>query len=99
MRELALYGRQSPKVDRDETMLKLTSPFDRVIPTAKANTLLYFSMITFSSVGYGGIVPVNPDLRITAALESMVGISMSPRVARLVSSFRPKIRRVSGNEA
>ena len=80
-------------------MLKLTSPFDRVIRLRRQILCCILSMITFSSVGYGGIVPVNPDLRITAALESMVGISMSPRVARLVSSFRPKIRRVSGNEA
>ena len=55
----------------------------------KSGTLLYFSMITLSSVGYGGIVPVNPYVRLTAALESMIGIFyIAVVVARLVSSYR-----------
>ncbi|MGA9585954.1 MAG: potassium channel family protein [Terracidiphilus sp.] len=77
----------------------LESPFNQVIPAWKTSTLLYFSMITLSSVGYGGVVPVNPYLRITAALESMVGIFyVAVVVARLVSSYRPKVGRISGNE-
>jgi hypothetical protein len=75
-------------------------PFNQVIPPWKTSTLLYFSMITLSSVGYGGIVPVNPYLRIAAALESMVGIFyVAVVVARLVSSYRPKVSRISGSEA
>jgi hypothetical protein len=67
----------------------LESPFNQVIPPWKTSTLMYFSMITLSSVGYGGIVPVNPYLRIIAALESMVGIFyVAVIVARLVSSYR-----------
>ena len=78
----------------------LESPFNQVIPAWKTSTLLYFSMITLTSVGYGGIVPINPYLRITAALETMIGIFyVAVVVARLVSSYRPRIRRVSGNEA
>jgi hypothetical protein len=78
----------------------LASPFNQVIPAWKTSTLLYFSMITISSLGYGGIVPINPYLRITSALESMVGIFyVAVVVARLVSSYRPKISRISGNEA
>ena len=46
-------------------------------------------MITLSSVGYGGIVPVNPYLRLICALESMAGIFyVAVVVARLVSSYR-----------
>jgi Ion channel len=57
---------------------------------SQSSTLLYFSMITLSSVGYGGIVPVNPYVRFTAALESMIGIFyIAVVVARLVSSYRP----------
>ncbi len=78
----------------------LASPFNQVIPAWKTSTLLYFSMITISSLGYGVIVPINPYLRITSALESVVGIFyVAVVVARLVSSSRPKISRISGNEA
>ena len=48
-------------------------------------------MITLSSVGYGGIVPVNPYVRFVAALESMTGIFyVAVVVARFVSSYRPR---------
>lgn len=68
-------------------------PFNQVIPESQIGTLLYFSMITLSSVGYGGILPINPFLRIVAALESMTGIFfVAVVVARLVSSYRPKPR-------
>jgi hypothetical protein len=68
----------------------LDNPFNQIIPPSQSSTLLYFSMITLSSVGYGGIVPVNPYVRFTAALESMIGIFyIAVVVARLVSSYRP----------
>jgi hypothetical protein len=70
----------------------LLNPFNQVVQPWKASTLLYFSMITLSSVGYGGIVPVNPYFRLVAALESMIGIFyIAVVVARLVSSYRPRI--------
>ena len=72
----------------------LQNPFNQVIPPWKISTLLYFSMITLSSVGYGGIVPVNPYLRLFAALESMIGIFyVAVVVARLVSAYRPRFSR------
>ena len=68
----------------------LPNPFNQVIPESQSGTLLYFSMITLSGVGYGGIVPVNPYVRLVAALESMAGIFyIAVVVARLVSSYRP----------
>jgi hypothetical protein len=80
--------------------MHLESPFNQVIPASKTSTLLYFSMITLSSVGYGGIVPVNPYLRITAALESMIGIFyVAVVVARLVSAYRPRTSTIITNEA
>ena len=63
--------------------------FNQIILPSQSGTLLYFSMVTLTSVGYGGIVPVNPYV-LVAALESMSGIFfVAIVVARLVSSYRP----------
>jgi hypothetical protein len=68
----------------------IANPFNQIIPENHSGTLLYFSMITLSSVGYGGIIPVNPYVRLIAALESMTGIFyIAVVVARLVSAYRP----------
>ena len=65
--------------------------FNQVIPYTQNGTLLYFSMVTLTSVGYGGIVPVNPYVRNVAALESMSGIFFVAVVmARLVSAHTPR---------
>ncbi len=64
------------------------NPFNLPIPSTQGATFLYFSMITLSGVGYGDILPVNPYIRIVAALESMTGIFyVAVVVARLVSSY------------
>jgi voltage-gated potassium channel len=64
--------------------------FNQIILPSQSGTLLYFSMVTLTSVGYGGIVPVNPYVHVVAALESMSGIFfVAIVVARLVSSYRP----------
>ncbi len=68
--------------------------FNQTIPSTQAGTFLYFSMVTLTSVGYGGIAPLNPFVRIVAALESMSGIFfVAVVVARLVSTYRPKSAR------
>jgi ion channel len=65
--------------------------FNQVIPSTQSGTFLYFSMVTLTSVGYGGIVPVNPYVRMVAAFESMSGIFfIAVVVARLVSSYSPR---------
>jgi hypothetical protein len=65
--------------------------FNQIIPYTQNATLLYFSMVTLTSVGYGGIVPVNPYVRNVAALESMSGIFfVAVVVARLVSAHTPR---------
>jgi hypothetical protein len=74
--------------------------FNQTIPSTQLGTFLYFSMITLTSVGYGGIVPLNPFVRIVAALESMSGIFfIAVVVARLVSSYRPRATRQDGSPA
>jgi voltage-gated potassium channel len=66
------------------------NPFNQPIPETHNGTLLYFSMVTLSGVGYGGIAPLNPYIRIVAALETMAGIFyIAVVVARLVSAYRP----------
>jgi len=47
-------------------------------------------MVTISSVGYGFIAAVNPDVRMVAAFESVTGLLYIAvgGVARLVSSYR-----------
>jgi hypothetical protein len=61
--------------------------FNQTIAPAQSGTLLYFSMITLSSVGYGGILPINPYIRLIAALESMIGIFyIAVVVSRLVAA-------------
>jgi len=51
--------------------------------------LLYFSLITLSTIGYGDIVPLSGVARILAALEGMTGVLyIAITVAVLVSRFR-----------
>jgi hypothetical protein len=52
-------------------------------------TLLYFSLETLTTLGYGDIVPVHPVARIFAGLESATGLLyIAITVARLVSGYQ-----------
>ena len=48
----------------------IANPFNQVISEDRIGTLMYFSMITLSGVGYGGIIPINPYVRLVAALRT-----------------------------
>jgi hypothetical protein len=51
--------------------------------------LLYFSLITLSTIGYGDIVPLSGEARILAALEGVTGVLyIAITVALLVGRFR-----------
>ena len=51
--------------------------------------LLYFSLITLSTIGYGDIVPLSGEARILAALEGVTGVLyIAITVALLVSRFQ-----------
>ncbi len=51
--------------------------------------LLYFSLATLSTIGYGDIVPVHPEVRMLAALEGVAGVLfIAITVSILVSGFR-----------
>ncbi len=52
--------------------------------------LLYFSLVTLSTVGYGDVVPLQGEVRILAALEGITGVLyVAITVALLVSAYRP----------
>jgi len=53
------------------------------------SVLMYFSLCTLTTVGYGDIVPLTPVSRMFAALESSVGVLyIAITVARLVSAYQ-----------
>jgi Ion channel len=53
--------------------------------------LLYFSLITLSTIGYGDVVPVRGEARMLAALEGIAGVLyIAITVALLVSAYRPQ---------
>jgi len=62
------------------------------VMTDRSTELLYFSLITLSTVGYGDVVPVNPEVRMLAALEGIIGVLyVAIMVALLVSSYKRPI--------
>ncbi len=52
-------------------------------------SLMYFSVVTLTTLGYGDIVPVTPVARMLAALEAATGVLyMAITVARLVAAYQ-----------
>lgn len=65
----------------------LTDPFETPAHTAPGGyNLIYFSLVTLTSTGYGDIVPVQPIARCLANLEAVIG-QLFPAIvlARLVT--------------
>jgi hypothetical protein len=53
--------------------------------------LLYFSLVTLSTIGYGDVVPLRGEVHILAALEGLAGVLyIAITVALLVSAYRPR---------
>ena len=58
-------------------------------PADRQTELLYFSLVTLSTIGYGDIVPLSGEARILAALEGVTGVLyIAITVALLVARFR-----------
>jgi len=58
-------------------------------PGDRQTELLYFSLVTLSTIGYGDIVPLSGEARILAALEGVTGVLyIAITVALLVGRFR-----------
>ena len=61
------------------------------VPTGRQTELLYFSLVTLSTIGYGDIVPLHDEVRILAALEGITGVLyVAITVALLVSAYKAK---------
>ncbi len=59
--------------------------------TDRSSELLYFSLVTLTTIGYGDIVPLHGEVRMLAALEGVTGILyVAITVALLVSSYKQK---------
>ncbi len=55
----------------------------------RQSELLYFSLVTLSTIGYGDVVPLHGEVRMLAALEGITGVLyIAITVALLVSSFK-----------
>jgi ion channel len=55
----------------------------------RSSELLYFSLVTLSTIGYGDVVPLYPEVRILAALEGITGVLyIAITVALLVSAYK-----------
>jgi hypothetical protein len=57
----------------DPNALHLTVPLDQLNPQSRAGELLYFSVVTLSTVGYGDILPASEPTRMLAAIEAITG--------------------------
>jgi len=56
---------------------------------AHQRILLYFSLVSLTTLGYGDIVPLTSVARMFSALEAAVGVLyIAITVARLVSSYQ-----------
>ena len=57
--------------------------------TDRQSDLIYFSLVTLSTIGYGDIVPLTGEARMVAALEGVTGVLyIAITVAILVSGYR-----------
>lgn len=60
---------------------------------ASRHALLYFSLATLTTVGYGDVVPVSRPARMIAVLEAITGVFyIAITVARLVAAYQKKER-------
>ncbi len=63
--------------------------FNKATIAGRQSGLLYFSLVTLSTVGYGDIVPLDGEVRILAALEGIAGVLyVAITVALLVSAYK-----------
>ncbi|HMF62444.1 MAG TPA: ion channel [Edaphobacter sp.] len=59
--------------------------------TDRPSELLYFSLVTLSTIGYGDVVPLYAEVRILAAPEGITGVLyVAITVALLVSAYKPQ---------
>ena len=57
----------------DPQAMHLLKPFEEMKPSELRGELLYFSMVTISTVGYGDVLAVSPTARMLAVIEAVIG--------------------------
>lgn len=58
------------------------------------SSLIYYSLVTLTSLGYGDILPVAPLARIAAGLEAVVGVLyIAVMIGSIVGTYRPATRK------
>lgn len=68
--------------------LHLTVPLVQQTPYQLRGDLMYFSLVTLSTVGYGDILPVSPTARVLATVEALMGqFYVAVVVATFVSMY------------
>ncbi|PRY26471.1 ion channel [Aliiruegeria haliotis] len=61
------------------------------------SSMVYFSLVTLTSLGYGDILPVSGIARVLAALEAVIGVLyLAVMVGSIVGSFERKPRKDPG---
>jgi hypothetical protein len=57
----------------------------------RQSELLYFSLVTLSTIGYGDVVPIQSEVRMLAALEGITGVLyVAITVALLVGAYKQR---------
>lgn len=79
--------------------LRLTQPLDQLSTRDLRGELMYFSLVTLATVGYGDILPGTPAARTLATIEAVVGqFFVAVVVAAFVGMYAARTR-VPGREA
>ncbi len=59
----------------------------------RQSEMLYFSLVTLSTIGYGDVVPIDGEVRMLAALEGLTGVLyIAITVALLVSAYKQRAK-------
>lgn len=53
--------------------LRLLTPLEQATPRELRSELMYYSLVTLSTVGYGDVLPVSPLARTLASIEALIG--------------------------
>jgi voltage-gated potassium channel Kch len=73
--------------------LEMLAPGSFVLPDdgEARDALLYFSLVTLTTLGYGDIVPVSPVARLAAGVEAAVGtLYIAILIGRIVGAMKPQ---------
>jgi len=57
----------------NDQALHLLKPIEQMTPRELRGELMYYSVITLSTVGYGDVLPVSPLARTLASIEALIG--------------------------